>query len=138
MGTRTRILAGAALLVSLFSSPSPGHHSFAAEYDSDKPVTVTGAVDHVKWVNPHAYIYINVTGEDGAPVLWAFETLSPNALARQGWTRSSLEPGDEVKIEGFMAKDGLPLSDGSGALHANSRAITRPDGTRVYGGPAPR
>ena len=61
-----------------------GHHSFAAEYDSEQPVTVEGIVERVAWVNPHAYIYINVSGEDGEIVLWAFEALSPNSLARQG------------------------------------------------------
>lgn len=113
------------------------HHSFSAEYDADQPVTVTGVVDRVNWVNPHAYVYINVAQDNGETRLWAFETLSPNALARQGWTRDSLAAGEEVTIEGFMAKDGLPLSDGSGAVHANSRSITRADGSSVYGGSAP-
>jgi hypothetical protein len=125
-----------ALCLFLGSSPTLAHHSFAAEYDSDQPVTVDGVVDRVAWVNPHAYIYINVTEDDGEAQLWAFETLSPNALARQGWNRDSLAAGESVTIEGFMAKDGLPLSDGSGAVHANSRTITRSDGSRVYGGSA--
>lgn len=122
----------------LVVTPARGHHSFAAEYDANQPVTVTGVVERVAWVNPHAYVYINVTGEDGDVRLWAFESLSPNALARQGWNRDSLAAGEEVTVEGFMAKDGLPLSDGSGAVHANSRAITRTDGSSVYSGSAPR
>ena len=117
-------------------SPAQAHHSFAAEYDSDQPVTVEGIVERVAWVNPHAYIYINVTGENDEVVLWAFETLSPNSLARQGWTANSLQAGEAVKVEGFMARDGKPLADGSGAVHANSRLITRADGGKVFSGSA--
>ena len=134
--TRFGVGLAAVLGLILASFPVLAHHSFAAEYDADKPVTVKGVVERVAWVNPHAYIYINVTDESGEAKLWAFESLSPNALARQGWTRDSLAAGEEVTIEGFMAKDGLPLSDGSGAVHANSRLITRADGSRVYGGSA--
>ena len=119
-----------------FTAPAQAHHSFAAEYDSDQPVTVEGIVERVAWVNPHAYIYINVTGENGEVVLWAFEALSPNSLARQGWTANSLQAGEAVKVEGFMARDGKPLADGSGAVHANSRLITRADGGKVFSGSA--
>lgn len=121
----------------LASARASAHHSFGAEYDAEKPVTVTGIVDRVAWVNPHAYIYINVTGEDGEARLWAFESLSPNALARQGWNKNSLSAGEEITIEGFLARDGQPLADGSGAVHANSQTMTRSDGSRVYGGSAP-
>lgn len=119
-----------------FAFPVQAHHSFAAEYDSEQPVTVEGVVERVSWVNPHAYIYINVLNENNEAVLWAFETLSPNSLARQGWTANSLQAGESVIIEGFMARDGKPLADGSGAVHANSRLITRGNGDRVFSGSA--
>lgn len=121
---------GSALL--LCALPGLAHHSFAAEYDSTKPVTVHGTVKNLAWVNPHAYVFVNATDENGKPVVWAFECLSPNALARQGWNRNSLKPGDEVIVNGYLAKDGKPLADGS--LHANSRLISFPDGRKVFQG----
>lgn len=77
----------------------------------------------VAWVNPHAYIYIDVTDDNGKITTWAFESLSPNALARQGWPRNSNSlVGEPVTVQGYLAKDGKPLADGS--VHANSRSIT--------------
>jgi hypothetical protein len=107
----------------LFGAVAPilAHHSFAAEYDATKTVTVKGTISKLSWVNPH-----------GKVTTWAFESLSPNALSRQGWNRNSLKQGEEVTVEGYMAKDGKPLADGS--IHANSRAITRSDGRKVFVG----
>jgi len=122
----------ALLAIFLPAIPAYAHHSFAAEYDSTKTITIKGTVQKVAWVNPHAYVYIDAKDESGKPVTWAFETLSPNALARQGWTRNSIKPGDEVTVEGYLAKDGKPLADGS--LHANSRRITTADGRKVFVG----
>ncbi len=116
----------------LCASSASAHHSFAAEYDNNKQVTVKGVVQKVAWVNPHAYIYIDVTDDNGKITTWAFESLSPNALARQGWSRNSLKVGEPVTVQGYLAKDGKPLADGS--VHANSRSITTPDGRKVFVG----
>jgi tRNA(Ile2) C34 agmatinyltransferase TiaS len=126
--------AAALMVFGLFVSASSAmaHHSFAAEYDSTKQVTVKGVVQKVAWVNPHAYVFIDVKDENGKVTTWAFESLSPNALARQGWTRYSLKAGEAVTVEGYLAKDGKPLADGS--VHANSRLITTADGRKVFVG----
>jgi hypothetical protein len=108
------------------------HHSFAAEYDSKKTITIHGIVQKVAWVNPHAYVWVDVKDESGKVVTYAFESLSPNALARSGWTRNSLKAGDEVTVDGYLAKDGKPLADGS--IHANSKLITLADGRKVFAG----
>src|SRR5436190_19685750 len=130
----TKFSAGLiATFMLLFATSSAfAHHSFAAEYDSTKQVTVKGVVAKVAWVNPHAYVYIDVKDESGKVTTWAFESLSPNALARQGWTRNSLKAGEPVTVNGYLAKDGKPLADGS--LHANSRMITTADGRKVFVG----
>jgi DNA/RNA endonuclease YhcR with UshA esterase domain len=121
-----------AMTLLLTTSTALAHHSFAAEYDSNKQVTVKGVVQKVAWVNPHAYVYIDVKDESGKITTWAFESLSPNALARQGWSRNSLKVGEAVTVDGYLAKDGKPLADGS--VHANSRLITTADGRKVFAG----
>jgi tRNA(Ile2) C34 agmatinyltransferase TiaS len=120
--------------MALFTGVAPilAHHSFAAEYDSNKTVTVKGTVNRLEWVNPHAYVFVDVKDAGGKVTTWAFESLSPNALSRQGWNRNSLKQGVEVTVDGYMAKDGKPLADGS--IHANSRGITRADGRKVFVG----
>jgi DNA/RNA endonuclease YhcR with UshA esterase domain len=102
------------------------HHSFAAEYDANKPMKITGKVTKVEWTNPHARFYVDVKDEKGAVTNWNFELASPNVLKRAGWSRNSLKEGDTVTVEGSMAKDGSKM--------ANARAVTLSDGTRVFAG----
>ena len=92
------------------------HHSFAAEFDANKPLNLKGIVTKIEWSNPHTYFYMDVTEKDGKVVNWGMEMASPNGLMRQGWTRNTLHVGDEVTVEGAQAKDG--------ALVGNARAVT--------------
>jgi len=110
--------------------PASAHHSFAAEYNADNPVTLTGSVTKMAWINPHAWIYIDVKKPDGAVENWAVEAGPPGTLIRAGFTKESLLPGTEIKVNGFRAKDG--------ALRANGRDITLPDGRLLFvGGSSP-
>jgi hypothetical protein len=90
--------------------PARAHHSFAAEYDASKPVTLTGTVTALQWTNPHIFIFVDVRDEKtGAIVNWTLEMGGPNALLRLGWKRDSLKTGDTVTVEGSLAKNGSPL-----------------------------
>ena len=120
------LAAGFGLL--LASAPLLAHHSFAAEYDSKKPIKITGTVTKVEWMNPHIYYYVDVKDASGKVTSYAVEGGTPNTLRRNGWGKDSLKTGDNVTVEGFMAKNG--------SNHVNGRTVTLPDGRRVFGGSA--
>jgi Family of unknown function (DUF6152) len=122
MRTLKMLLAGLALLAA--AQPALAHHSFAAEYDAAKPVKLRGVVTRVEWTNPHARFYVDVKETNGTTSTWNLELASPNVLVRQGWTRKSLKIGDEVTVEGSMAKDGSKM--------ANARVVTLANGKRVF------
>src|SRR5690242_4420277 len=103
------VAAGLGLM--LAAVPVLAHHSFAAEYDANKPIKIEGTVSKVDWTNPHARFYINVKDSGGKITEWNFELASPNVLIRNGWTRHSLSEGDKVTVEGSMAKDGSNMAN---------------------------
>lgn len=117
-------------LIGAVSVPMVAHHAFAAEFDVNQPVKVRGAVTKVEWVNPHAWIYVDVKGPDGQVVNWHFELGPPNALFRLGWKKDAIPTGTEVEISGFRAKNAENVGNG--------RSIVLPDGRELFsGGSAP-
>lgn len=131
MNARNRLMFVLIAIATIsLTPPASAHHSFAAEYNADNPVTLTGSVTKMAWINPHSWIYIDVKKPDGAVENWAVEAGPPGTLIRAGFTKESLAPGTEIKVNGFRAKDG--------ALRANGRDITLPDGRLLFvGGSSP-
>ena len=117
-------LTGAALL--LAAVPARAHHAFAAEFDAKKPVKLQGKVTRMEWINPHAWIHIDVVGPDGKVTNWMFECGSPNIMLRRGFTKRSLETGTEITVVGYQAKNG--------EARANGSSVTFSDGKRLFVG----
>jgi len=120
------ILSSLGAAIALIAMPLLAHHSFEAEFDRSKQVTLTGTVTKFEWMNPHIWIYLDVTGADGKVTKWQFEGGAPNMLKRQGWSRDSLRQGDVATIRGSLAKDGTNT--------VNSSSITLADGRSLTGG----
>ncbi|MDR2215891.1 MAG: hypothetical protein LBE59_08630 [Nevskiaceae bacterium] len=122
-------LAAAALVFGglLASGSLLAHHSNAAMYDADKRTVLKGQITKVQWTNPHSYLYLDVKGPNGEVVNWALEGFPPNTLLRTGWKTSMIKVGDEISVEGALARDG------SG--HLLAREITLPDASKLYWGP---
>lgn len=124
---RTKFLIGAVVVATLVAAaPLAAHHAFAAEFDVNQPVKVKGTITKIEWVNPHAWLYVDVKGDDGKVVNWHFELGPPNALVRLGWKKDSIPAGLTVEITGFRAK--------SGEAVANGRSIFLPDGRELFSG----
>lgn len=121
---RTKLLLPICAVVLGAAATAAAHHAFAAEFDSTKPVKFTGTVTKMLWVNPHAWIYVDVKKDDGTVEEWMIEAGTPNTLLRRGFTKESLQPGTEIVVDGYQAKDG--------ARRANGRDVTLPGGRILF------
>jgi len=126
---KTRILLSVAGVLAAIA-PLVGHHAFGGEFDPNKPVLLKGPVTKVEWVNPHAWIHIEVTDPDGTKKEWMVEGGTPNTLLRRGITKDSLKIGTEIVVRGYQSKDGLCRPE----CRANGRDITFPDGRKLFMG----
>ena len=129
MRIRKTVVFGALVVGLAWGVATPSlsaHHAFAAEFDANKPVTFSGTVTTMEWVNPHVWIHIDVTRPDGVVESWAIEGGAPANLFRRGFTKASLQPGTEIVVDGYQAKDG--------SRRANGREVTLPDGRKLFVG----
>jgi len=111
MINKTLVAAIAGLSLSLIAASGTAHHSFVAIFDAEKPITLTGTVTKVEWRNPHAWFYIDVKDDSDSVTNWGLELSSPNLLIRKGWSRSAMQVGDVVTVEGFHARDGSNIGN---------------------------
>jgi len=114
------------LALAIVAIPVAAHHAFSSEFDAEKPVRLRGKVVKMEWINPHAWMHIEVEDDKGAKQNWMIEAGPPGALVRRGWKKTSVKPGVEVLVEGYQAIDGTKK--------ANGRDVTLPDGTRLFAG----
>jgi hypothetical protein len=130
MNMKVTAIAWIACSIAIVTIPAAvhAHHAFSAEFDQDKPIRLEGTVTKWEWINPHAWINLDVVNDAGEVEHWRVEGGAPNALIRRGWTKDSLPPGTEIVVEGFLARDGARRASGWG--------ITFPDGRKLFVGSA--
>lgn len=126
------LAAGVGLLVATL--PVLAHHSFAAEYDNSKPVSIKGKLVKMDWVNPHSHVQLEVTKDDGTTAIWTAETPPPNGLYRAGWRKDMIKAGEEITVNGFLAKDGTNLMWAQNVVFADGRRLTLNSSPNEKGG----
>ena len=124
METKSRVLLAALVFVMAAAGSAWAHHAFAAEFDGNKPVKFQATVTKMEWVNPHAWIHVDVKKPDGTVEKWMIEAGTPNTLIRRGFTKASLLPGTEILVDGYQSKDG--------SRRANGRDLTLPNGQTLF------